>query len=326
MTSHVLCLHGVRGVRCRVFALRGQRTFSGLLGGFGDASDMIGDVPNKRDAQLAEVLGFVKKGRMDRALQLAAPLAEAVDAAPAQFLAEQCSQRAAAAYCNSKEAQEMAVQLVVAGTAFDIPGRDVNLIRPRQLVEGFWLRKVSDVYDMADGCRRLAKAALALGGETWPHAARDWQLHARCSVIRVQTCQSQAVLQAYIGKRIQGDGSLLPRLPALWAIFVKSGTHLRESLLSPEPVGPLDESEVPSETSADFWRLQAERRQRAAAKQMEILTECISEAATSLFNVEDGLDLLNVAEGMFKVDCPPELRQTSLKILRATATALKERG
>ena len=34
-------------------------------------------------------------GRMDRALQLAAPLAEAVDAAPAQFLAEQCSQRAA---------------------------------------------------------------------------------------------------------------------------------------------------------------------------------------------------------------------------------------
>ena len=26
----------------------GQRTFSGLLGGFGDASDMIGDVPNKR--------------------------------------------------------------------------------------------------------------------------------------------------------------------------------------------------------------------------------------------------------------------------------------
>lgn len=94
-----------------------------------------------------------------------------------------------AAYCNSKEAQEMAVQLVVAGTTFDIPGarlrcplwkkckvleqhgavkswkiysllyinwvngwgRDVNLIRPRQLVEGFWLRKVSDVYDMADG-------------------------------------------------------------------------------------------------------------------------------------------------------------------------------
>eukprot|EP00435_Cladocopium_sp_Y103_P044493 s128_g12.t1 len=138
---------------------KGQRAFSGLLGGFGDASDVIGDVPNKRDAQLAEVLGFVKKGRMDRALQLAAPLAEAVDAAPAQFLAEQCSERAAdarperhlAAYCNSKEAQEMAVQLVVAGTTFDIPGRDVNLIRPRQLVEGFWLRKVSDVYEMADG-------------------------------------------------------------------------------------------------------------------------------------------------------------------------------
>ena len=32
-------------------------------------------------------------------------------------------------------------------------------------------------------------------------------------------------------------------------------------------------SQVPSETSADFWRLQAERRQRAAAKQMEILTD-----------------------------------------------------
>ncbi len=127
---------------------------------------------------------------------------------------------AKAAYRNSQEAREMAVQLVVAGTTFDIPGenlswrngemekllwqhskqpmidrrtftnfegcrainikhrsvflksawciytgiavwkyncsvppwgRDVNLIRPRQLVEGFWLRKVSDVYDMADG-------------------------------------------------------------------------------------------------------------------------------------------------------------------------------
>ena len=31
--------------------------------------------------------------------------------------------------------------------------------------------------------------------------------------------------------------------------------------------------QVPSESSADFWRLQAERRERAAAKQMEILTD-----------------------------------------------------
>lgn len=31
----------------------------------------------------------------------------------------------------------------------------------------------------------------------------------------------------YLGKRIQGDGVLLPRLPTLWAIFVKSGPVAR---------------------------------------------------------------------------------------------------
>ena len=41
----------------------------------------------------------------------------------------------------------------------------MKLIRPKQLVEGFWLRKVSDMHALADGCQRLAKAAIALGGE-----------------------------------------------------------------------------------------------------------------------------------------------------------------
>ncbi|CAK9080217.1 unnamed protein product [Durusdinium trenchii] len=310
--------------------LRGRQSArrSSFLSGFGDV-EATGDVPSERDAQLAEALGFVKKGRMDRALQLAATLAQQPTDA-GRFLAEQCSHRAAAAYLNSQEAREMAVGLVVAGTTFDIPGRDVKLIRPKQLVEGFWLRKVSDVHDLAESGRRLAKASLALGeGQPWPFAARDWQLLARCSVLRLQTCQSQAVLQAYIGKRIQGDGSLLPKLPALWAIFVKSGKHLREALLSPEPPGPLDEGAAGADLpSADvgLFRALAEQRQRAAARQMEILTECISEAATGgLFEAEDGLDLLQVAEGMFKVDCPPEIRQSSLKILRATATVLRER-
>ena len=37
-------------------------------------------------------------------------------------------------------------------------GRDVRLIRPRQLVEGFWLRKVSDVHALAEGERRSGRS------------------------------------------------------------------------------------------------------------------------------------------------------------------------
>eukprot|EP00913_Durusdinium_trenchii_P016981 g15966.t1 len=113
--------------------LRGRQSArrSSFLSGFGDV-EATGDVPSERDAQLAEALGFVKKGRMDRALQLAATLAQQPTDA-GRFLAEQCSHRAAAAYLNSQEAREMAVGLVVAGTTFDIPGRDVKLIRPKQL-------------------------------------------------------------------------------------------------------------------------------------------------------------------------------------------------
>lgn len=115
-----------------------------------------------RDGQLAEALGLVKKGRMDQALRLARALSDD----PRRFLADQCSSRGQAAYVNQREAREMAVGLVVAGTTFEIPGRgprscralyspwrgrDVKLIRPKQLVEGFWLRKVSDMHELADG-------------------------------------------------------------------------------------------------------------------------------------------------------------------------------
>eukprot|EP00438_Fugacium_kawagutii_P035819 Skav235285 [mRNA] locus=scaffold874:522184:536384:- [translate_table: standard] len=174
--------------------LQGQRSFStGILGGFGDASDVTDD----------------------------------------------------AAYCNSKEAQEMAVQLVVAGTTFDIPGRDVKLIRPRQLVEGFWLRKVSDVYDMADGqpegIGELVKSC-------------SWKFH---------------------DMKVPREAHPRGWSPAATASY--SMGHLCEVRTSGKAEGET------METSVDFWRLLAERRQRASARQMEILT-----------------DLLQVAEGMFK--------------------------
>ncbi|CAJ1335568.1 unnamed protein product [Effrenium voratum] len=240
------------------------------------------DPLSPRDGPLAEALGFVKKGRMDRALELAQQ-----NNADSKALARECSRRAFAAYEESGEAREMAIGLVVGGSTFEIPGRDVRLIRPRQLVEGFWLRKVSDVHALAEGCKSFTKASLALGSEA---PARDFQLLARSHVLRLQTCRTQAVLQAYIGKRIQGDGMLM-RLPALWALLVKSGSHLRDHLLSPEPLGPLDGME---EAEAEPLQVLAEQRRRAAARHMEILTECISEAATSLFNPEDGMVMLAV--------------------------------
>lgn len=50
----------------------------------------------------------------------------------------------------------------------------------------------------------------------------------------------------YLGKRIQGDGVLLPRLPTLWAIFVKSGARCQgtDSKVWQHVEGP---------TSIHFW-------------------------------------------------------------------------
>eukprot|EP00439_Symbiodinium_sp_Y106_P071138 s658_g12.t1 len=262
---------------------------------------------------------------------------------PSRVLARACSEGAAAAYAADREAREMAVGLAVAGSTFEIPGRDVTLIRPRQLVEGFWLRKISDQHEAAESLKRLAKAAVTLKGlddeavlrrlDEAPGAessaaARDYQLLSRSSVLRLQTSRSMAVLQAYIGKRIQGDGTVLPRLPTLWALFVKAGNHIRDALLSGEPAGPLSgSSEAPGPgpfLCGPFRRLVAQR-QASVTRHMEILTELISESAATLFDADDGLDLLGLAEDFYKADCPIEVRQQTVKIFRATAAAIRER-
>ncbi|CAE7760372.1 unnamed protein product [Symbiodinium sp. CCMP2456] len=290
---------------------------------------------------LTEALESVKRGRIDKALALAKELN--TEEEPSRLLARACSEGAAAAYAADREAREMAVGLAVAGSTFEIPGRDVTLIRPRQLVEGFWLRKISDQHEAAESLKRLAKAAVTLKGlddeavlrrlDEAPSAessaaARDYQLLARSSVLRLQTSRSMAVLQAYIGKRIQGDGTVLPRLPTLWSLFVKAGTHIRDALLSGEPEGPLSgaaEAPGPGPFLCGPFRGLAAQRQASVTRHMEILTELISESAATLFDADDGLDLLGLAEDFYKADCPMEVRQQTVKIFRATAAAIRER-
>ncbi|CAE7361264.1 unnamed protein product, partial [Symbiodinium pilosum] len=223
-------------IRCRPTLSRG---FLGALGG----------KPAEENPRLAEALEAVKRGRIDKALGLTKDLCRDGEE-PSRLLASACSDSAAAAYAADREARDMAVGLAVAGTTFEIPGRDVTLIRPKQLIEGFWLRKISDQHEAAESLQRLAKAAVALKGlddemairrlDEVPGpdssaAARDYQLLSRSLVLRLQTSRSMAVLQSYIGKRIQGDGSVLPRLPTLWALFVKAGNHLRDALLCVAP-------------------------------------------------------------------------------------------
>ena len=68
---------------------------------------------------------------MDQALRLAASLSDN----PRRFLAEQCSSRGQAAYVNQREAREMAVDLVVAGTTFEIPGGVQEFMKLRDTIK-----------------------------------------------------------------------------------------------------------------------------------------------------------------------------------------------
>jgi len=66
------------------------------------------------------------------------------------------------------------------------------------------------------------------------------------------------------------------------------------------------------------------QRQAAVARHVQIITECISEASTSLFeDKHDGLDFIKVAETFYKVECPVSERQAAMKIFRATTAALR---
>ncbi|OLQ06529.1 hypothetical protein AK812_SmicGene10188 [Symbiodinium microadriaticum] len=288
-------------------------------------------------AKLTEALESVKRGRIDKALALAKELSTEE-----------------AAYAADREAREMAVGLAVAGSTFEIPGpelecRDVTLIRPRQLVEGFWLRKISDQHEAAEsilacnfscfGLKRLAKAAVTLKGlddeavlRRLDEARWDQKVIRSAALLhlgplplslRNQTISAEGSVSVYIGKRIQGDGTVLPRLPTLWALFVKAGTHIRDALLS--AILNLSELRVGVPSSVDpsvAWR--------PKDRHMEILTEprlklwfvpeeLISESASTLFDADDGLDLLGLAEDFYKADCPMEVRQQTVKIFRAAA-------
>eukprot|EP00930_Biecheleria_cincta_P004501 TRINITY_DN105410_c0_g1_i1.p1 TRINITY_DN105410_c0_g1~~TRINITY_DN105410_c0_g1_i1.p1 ORF type:complete len:356 (-),score=65.37 TRINITY_DN105410_c0_g1_i1:161-1228(-) len=341
-----------------IHRLRYQKRNSFLGSSFADGPTLEADnsINNTRDAQIAEMLGSVKRGRMDLALKLAASLTDASESST-ELLARECSDRAFAAYVASKEAREMAVDFALGGTSFEIPGRSLNTISPKELAEGFWLKKVSDQHELSDTIIRCVKASLSLRGLDDPSAARalgewrflqqqetsleqrsckayaaarDWHLLGRSALVRLQTSRSIAVLQAYIGKQIAADGRVMIRCPMLLSLHLKAGRHMKQELLGPEPVGPLDEmlTDMSTATSHPCFPLYefASQRQRAVVRHMQILTECISEASSNLFvDKNDGLEFLTVAQKVFQQECPVSEKQASLKIFRSTAETIRTR-
>lgn len=301
------------------------------------------------EALLAELLNAAKAGRMDRALALGRARAAASGSGegPAQLVARECSDRAARSFLDGKEERERGIQLSIAGSTFQMPGRGV--VKASHLREGFWLREVSVQHDRADTVFRLSRASLALrgmddagsldalqqkcdAGDSEAIAevlkvARDFQLQGFAPVVRLQTSRITAVLGGFIGHEFMQQPGALGRCPALFALMRKSGRHFTEAFADSGPLGPLT---LPDDAPVDLINLQSlrawsEERQAAVARQVKIISEMTSEAAISLLATDpmEGLALLSAAEAFYKAECPLVARKAALKVFRATADRLR---
>eukprot|EP00933_Yihiella_yeosuensis_P030876 TRINITY_DN24427_c0_g1_i1.p1 TRINITY_DN24427_c0_g1~~TRINITY_DN24427_c0_g1_i1.p1 ORF type:complete len:248 (-),score=50.56 TRINITY_DN24427_c0_g1_i1:157-840(-) len=226
----------------------------------------------------------------------------------------------------------------------------MSRVKTKELAQGFWLKKVSDGYEQADTILRLAKASLALRGLEDPsrvqeletvrlkdqeqgnvakqeiaEAARDWQLVGWSALTHLQTSRTSAVLQAFIARKVSEDQRIIARCPALFNLFLKAGNNMQSSFLATEPLGPLNEDSSTSYSLLPLHKF-AMDRQASVNRQVEIITECISEASMSLFeDPREGLHFINVAEAFYKIECPLVLRKASMKILSSTAAKLELR-
>eukprot|EP00927_Polykrikos_kofoidii_P035147 TRINITY_DN29721_c0_g1_i1.p1 TRINITY_DN29721_c0_g1~~TRINITY_DN29721_c0_g1_i1.p1 ORF type:complete len:422 (+),score=79.62 TRINITY_DN29721_c0_g1_i1:80-1267(+) len=322
-----------------------QRCFAvdAMLEGNVDVASASGDL-----TQITEMLLAARNARMDRALTLAEPLAAAAGKgeSPREFVARECSDRAADSFISGREARERAVSLAISGAAFDIPGR--GTVRPAHLAEGFWIKDVYDQYVRADAMAKLAKASLALRGvetaealETLQRrrdqdgdvpasdvlavAARDLHLIGKMAPLKLQTSRAFSILQQFVARTFTSGVSNIGKYPSLFNLMLKAGRHFNEHLGSVDPKGPLDD---PPEQVHDVVQLLrwAEKRQSAASSQLRIITEIVSEASSSLLtDREDALAFVNVAKGFCEADYPLSEKRASLTILRGTEEQLKAR-
>ena len=205
-------------------------------------------VGSEADKALAAMLKAAGAGRMDEALKLAKTLAPGQ--APAQFVAKECSERAARAFQDSWEARERAIGLAITGATFKIPGR--GEFPTAALREGFWLREVSDVFNRTSVMAKLSYASLALrsleldenfeklqarcasaDADALAEAAavaRDYHLIGKALAVRCLTSRPSAVIQAYIARTVAQDPMAVARHPAVMQLLLKAGRHFQEAL------------------------------------------------------------------------------------------------
>lgn len=299
----------------------------------------------------AELIAAVKKGRIDRALALAKPLAAARSPPeePRVLAARECSDEAARLWREGLDARERAVALSVSGGTFAIPGR--GRVKADHLEKGFWLREVSDWHDGAEAVSRLARASLALrgldpgcaeaveelqarcgGGEAPAQldataAARDLELLGLAAPVKLITSRSRAVLQVFVGRELAEDPSAMARCPALMALLAKAGRYFDAELDDRPPPGPLGAAGPAGVYPCPPLRRWAEARRLAAERQMRFIAEIASEAAVSLLqDPSDGLALMEVAALFFKAECALGERRAALKVFAATRERLEERA
>lgn len=232
-----------------------------------------------------------------------------------------------------------------------MPGR--GKVKPSHLREGFWLREVSTQYNRADIMSRLSKASLALRGIDNPGAleelqrrcasgdsaaiseavivARDFQLQGLNAVVKLQTSRITSVLAAFIGNKFAQQPEALVRYPILFTLMRKSGRNFTEAFADSGPPGPLTmPEEVTTSDVATLIDLPAlrkwnEARQVAVSRQVKIIAELTSEAATSLLVAEkaEALELISTAEAFYRAECPLAEKQSALTIFRNTAERLR---
>jgi len=303
--------------------------------------------PSGAESPLSELLAAARRGRMDRALKLAKPLAEEAGRGEtaSAFVARECSERAALAFQDSAAERERAVALSVSGASFKIPGR--AHVRPAELLEGFWLREVSDQHERADAIAKLARASLALRGleeedavsmlqdkadsgdsgatADVAAAARDYRLIAETAPIWLQTGRCYAVLHAYVGRTFAADQANMGRYPKLLTLLLNAGRHFSDDCKRGTG-GSFEEVTAGNAPLLLPLRRQAESKKIAVNRQLRFISEIVAEASLSMLTErDDGLGLINVAEAFFQADCPPEARRPALQVFRATAERLQLR-
>lgn len=315
-----------------------------------DAAEMrqwaFGDVSMGNEAQMADLLTAARKGRMDIAFNLAKPMLQGGET-PSQFVARECSNRAARSWVEGRVERQAAIDYAVGGATFYLPLRG-EVKANESLGTHFWAKKCAVQHEKAETVFRLCRASLSLRGielgqteavdrleqqcaagdpsalRVASFAARDFQIMSQAVVAKLQTSRTVAVLQAFVAKAFVDDPNLPMRCGTLFRLMLTAGTHFTTAFVDTESDGPLEDPD--GRHACPAWQKKVEDRQAGVLRQMRIISEITSEASTSMFaDPKEGLALLAVAEAFFQEESPMAERRKAMIVFEGTSAKLRER-